>query len=314
LSLPEQPKPEPEAFPCPSIATATRQRTRQAERGLARSVADRVRAVAEPAGAIFRRELPAQAQNPGQSITVISANLCHDWPWRRQHRERLEAFAQLAETEQANLLLLQEVARTNEFHADEWLGQRLGMSHLYARANGHADAIGFEEGLAVLSRFPLRNPRLRAWSSRTNPFVRRLALGVTLNLGYGDFMASSVHLGLAPWRNSAQARDLWRWVKQEAGGAPAIVGGDFNAPEHSPQIVHAQRIWLDTFRQQHPAVKAATHELRWPWGQSFHRRRLDYVFIHPGNHAWQVVAAEHLAVLAQLRPRLHPSQANDECS
>jgi endonuclease/exonuclease/phosphatase family metal-dependent hydrolase len=316
LPLSKQPKPQTEAFPRSSILTRLRKRIRQPERSLPRSLADRVRAVAEPAGAVFQRELPAQAQNPSEAITVLSANLCHDWPWRRQHRQRLEAFAQLAEAKQANLLLLQEVARTCEFRADEWLAQRLGMGYVYARANGHEVGIGFEEGLAVLSRFPLKNPRLRAWSSRTNPFVRRLALGVTLDLGCRDFMASSVHLGLLPWRNAAQALDLWRWISQEAGAAPALVGGDFNAPEHSAQIARAQRTWLDTFRHQHPAVKAATHELRLPWGQSLHRRRLDYVFLHPGDHAWTVVAAEHLVtpgirhsdhqvVLARLRPEIH---------
>ncbi len=277
------------------------------------SLASRIQAVAEPAAAVIQRGLPAEAQGTGEAITVLSANLCHDWPLRRRHLQRLEAFAQLAETQQANLLLLQEVARTREFQADEWLGQRLGMGVVYARANGHAEGIGFEEGVAVLSRFPLKNPRLRVWSSRTNPFVRRVALGATLDLGCAEFMAASVHLGLLPWRNAVQALDLRRWIGREAGAAPALVGGDFNAAEHSAQIRRAQRTWLDTFRDRHPAIKAVTHEVRLPWGPSLHRSRLDYVFLQPGAHAWNVVAAEHLVtpgirhsdhhvVLARLKP------------
>ncbi len=71
-------------------------------------------------------------------LTVLSANLWHDWPRFRRIKERLEDFARLAEREQADVILLQEVARTRAIRADEWLADRLGMVSVYSRANGHA--------------------------------------------------------------------------------------------------------------------------------------------------------------------------------
>ncbi len=90
--------------------------------------ARRVHAVAQPAGWVTVVAEPA-VHPPEQvpHLTVLSANLWHDWP--RQHRwtERLEAVAQLAEDESVDVLLLQEVARTSALKADLWLGNRLGM-------------------------------------------------------------------------------------------------------------------------------------------------------------------------------------------
>jgi|GEM_PF-4861417 len=91
-------------------------------------------------------------------LTVMAANLWHDWP--RQHRwaPRLQAVADLAVAYRVDIMLLQEAARTRTMGADEWLARALGMERAYARANGAARVIGFEEGLAILSRYPLREP------------------------------------------------------------------------------------------------------------------------------------------------------------
>jgi endonuclease/exonuclease/phosphatase family metal-dependent hydrolase len=244
---------------------------------------------------------------------VLSANLCHDWPRQRRWQPRLEALAQLAEAEGADVLLLQEVSRTSSFHADAWLARRLRMAGLYARANGHAQAIGFEEGVAVFSRFPLQAPRLRQFLSRANPFVRRVALGATVSTPCGPLLAVSVHLSLAPRSNARQLAALPGWVAEQAGAGLAVVGGDFNAPEKRPGIGRARRAWLDTFRHLHPHADGATHELRWPWGGILRRQRLDYIFLHAGLRPWAVLEARHLetpggphsdhrAVLARLAP------------
>ena len=109
-------------------------------------LARRVLAVAEPAGRLSWRATPSQpVLKECGMLTVLSANLWHDWPRRRGWPQRLEALAQLVEAEGADIVLLQEVARTPALRADEWLARRLGMAYAYARANGHEAAIGFEE-------------------------------------------------------------------------------------------------------------------------------------------------------------------------
>ncbi len=227
-------------------------------------------------------------------ITVISANLWHDWPLHRRLTDRLETFAQLVEKENADILLLQEVARKNGLNVDEWLAQRLGMAFVYSRSNGHR-AIGFEEGLAIFSRFPVSEPELRQLSNPSNPFVHRAVLGASIETPCGCLRAYSVHLGLGPKDNYQQQEKLRQLLGESNHLNLALVGGDFNAHETSPQIQQTKQSWLDTFRHLHPAADGHTHTIRFPWGGVLKRHRLDYIFLLPGQIMWKILEARHLS-------------------
>ena len=75
----------------------------------------------------------------------------------------------------------------------------------------------------------------------------------------------------------------------------ALVGGDFNSHEATPQIGRTKNAWVDTFRHLHPHADGHTHVLRWPWGGALKRHRLDYIFLSPVFPNWQVTDARHLA-------------------
>jgi endonuclease/exonuclease/phosphatase family metal-dependent hydrolase len=229
-----------------------------------------------------------------EPITIVSANLWHDWPLHRELNQRLETFAQLVDESGADILLLQEVARTSKLPVNEWLAERLAMFSIYTRSNGNQDAIGFEEGLAVFSRFPLGSPNLQQLSADNVPFVRRFALGAEVDTPFGNLMAVSVHLGFIGNRNVNQVGSLRDWVSDIAGKRPALIGGDFNVHENAPQITEIKRDWLDTFRHVNGDADGHTHELRSPWGHVFRRQRLDYIFMQPGAHRWGIVESRHL--------------------
>ncbi len=265
--------------------------------GLARwsAAARRVDAVARPAGRTTTIPEPLRRPPAAGQLTVMSANLWHDWP--RQHRwsERLEAVARLVEAEDVDILLLQEVARTRSLRADLWLADRLGMSLAYARANGDVEAVGFEEGSAVLSRYPVVETHLTQLGLSRNPLVRRVAIGAHLATPHGRLLAVSAHLGLRRRSNAEQIRELRRWVAEVSGGEVAVVGGDFNAPEGRPEIEHTRRAWTDTFRHAHPEADAGTHVSAAPWRRWSGPRRLDYVFVQqPATAHWRVVGAGHV--------------------
>lgn len=264
-------------------------------------LARRVAGVMEVPGRVSVQVMPARISQAKecQGLTVISANLWHDFPKYRRAMERLEAFARLVEEHQADVLLLQEVARTAHLWTDQWLSKRLGMAYVYSRANGHLGGIGFEEGLAVFSRHPLSQPVLRQLSPGENRFSRRLALGTQVNSPCGNLLAFSVHLGLTGKQNSRQAAKLSDWVGDISNGMTALVGGDFNAVERSQQIKSLQKKWLDTFRHLNPFADGTTHELRWPWGQPFRRDRLDYIFLKARENHWNVLEARHLETPGQ---------------
>ncbi len=278
-------------------------------------LARRATGVIEAPGWVSIRAVPdPSGQEPGcPRLTVISANLWHDWPQRRRALERLEAFALLVEQHQADILLLQEVARTTDFWTDRWLASRLNMAYVYSRANGHLQGIGFEEGVAVFSRFPLSQPVLRQLNPGQNQFVHRMALGTKIHSPCGDLLAFSVHLSLRGKRNANEVDHLADWIQSISGESAVLVGGDFNSGENSRQIKKLQGKWLDTFRHLNPFTDGATHTLRWPWGNALHRARLDYIFLKSRATDWKVVSASHLetplerhsdhrAVLLQLIP------------
>jgi endonuclease/exonuclease/phosphatase family metal-dependent hydrolase len=256
------------------------------------------------------RSTPAgrSGSKPHTTLTVLSANLWHDWPRQRRAEARLEEFACLAAAEGVDVLLLQEVMRASLLRVDEHLADRLGMAYVYARANGYRSAIGFEEGIAVFSRLPLGEPRVQplgvpGW------LVRRLALAVRVEAEPAPFWAVSVHLGMRPWRNAAQMHHLIEWVDALAKGDVAVVGGDFNAPECMGSIAAARRAWRDPFRELHPSGDAATLE-RGPL-----RARLDYVFLRQAGRVCHPLQArllgapgvgghsDHRAVLLQFEIR-----------
>lgn len=251
--------------------------------------------VAESAGRVSMRTEPHSIPEDGcKKYTVLSANLWHDWPRFKDLEKRIEAFADLVESERVDLVLLQEIARTPAFNADERLAERLKMAYVYSRANG-SQMIGFEEGLGVFSRFPLKRlPYIRQMGQAHNPFSRRLALGVEVDTPCGEIVAFSAHLGLSQKQNAKQLRELHGWVNEISLGRSAIIAGDFNAHEHTHHIKNIRNHWQDAFREVHEHGHAPTYELRWPWGGAFLSRRLDYIFLQPGTPQWKVLDVKHI--------------------
>jgi len=258
--------------------------------------AQRISAVTEPSGRISIMDDPEnyRGRTSDQHVAILTANLWHDWPRQRKFRERLECFVELVQKEAVDILLLQELARIKDFKTDEWLADQLGMAYVYSRANGHASEIGFEEGLAVFSRFPINKPRLVQLSDHKNPFVRRIALGTSIEVYGGNLLAFTVHLGINGRQNESQFCRLINWVEEQSGSVPAVIGGDFNARENTSQIRHAQNSWQDSFREINPDDDGFTHEIQWPWGGTLTRSRLDYLFLRKGKIPWRVDEARHI--------------------
>ena len=260
-----------------------------------RSVAGPLIGATKPAGKLIFRSQPSHLHIPASNrLRIISANLWHDYPRFRALQARMSAFARMAEENEADILLLQEVTRTRKIKMDEYLSRRLGMAYLYSRANGHRQGIGFEEGIAIFSKYPMSNPVLRQLSSQANPFSRRLALSAEICAPWGRLQTFTVHLGLGKKENNRQIDHLQRWVAGVAGGKAAIVGGDFNAPENRYAITETQKYWLDTFREITPKGDAVTHELRFPWGGLLARHRLDYIFLRQVHPQWKVIETRHI--------------------
>lgn len=227
-------------------------------------------------------------------IRVADLNMLHGFLDLAGLKERWHLI--MAELKRLNpdVLLLQEVpvhARLDPQLAP-WLARELGYSFVYARANGKAALIGFEEGEAVFSRFPIL-----AWEShqlRPIPgiFERRIVLRVVLQTELGRLEVYNLHLSHKVEREALrvrQVRDLIEYVKASYRfkELPAIIGGDFNATlDSQPYRILVSSGFVDAALEADPPAAANTsgiEDIR--DGNAVPTERIDYLFLYQGGSA-----------------------------
>ncbi|MGC8780726.1 MAG: endonuclease/exonuclease/phosphatase family protein [Anaerolineae bacterium] len=221
-------------------------------------------------------------------LRVMSLNVLHDFPHFQLLSRRLDLIADEIRRQEADLVCLQEVPWTLRLgNGARYLAERTGMNDLYLRANGNRHAILFEEGEAILSRYPLRASTFTELTPRPRFFEHRVALAATAATPWGDVRVVVTHLTTSPADvNHAQALSLLAFVAAQGEG-PTIIAGDFNAVEESPQIRLLGQQWTDTYRAVHPTERGETcciDDLTAGPDEPL-EKRIDYLFLAPGTGA-----------------------------
>jgi endonuclease/exonuclease/phosphatase family metal-dependent hydrolase len=231
-------------------------------------------------------------------LRVLSLNMLHGFPRFEHLDDRLDLIAAEIQRLDPDIVCLQEVPWHWGSAAQE-LAERTGLNYLYMRANGNRWAILFEEGEAILSRYPLRDTTATGLAPRDGLFEHRVALQATAATPWGDLRVISTHLTHGdPAVNEAQAASLSSFATasntgaaSDTGGTLAVVAGDFNAREDSPQIQSLlAEGWIDTYRAAHPDDPGATSgidDLTDP--EQILNKRIDYIFLVPGERSMDVV-------------------------
>jgi endonuclease/exonuclease/phosphatase family metal-dependent hydrolase len=234
-------------------------------------------------------------------LRVLSLNLLHGFPRFEHLDQRLDLVVDAIRRHDPDLVCLQEVP----WHwgsAARDLAERTGLNYLYLRANGNRWTLLFEEGEAILSRYPLRDATFVELEPRAGTFEHRVALGATAVTPWGNVRIHVTHLTHGdPSVNQGQASALAAFVDRSAG-MPALVAGDFNAREDSPQI---QALlsgegsrgtgWIDTYRAVDPTDPGHTccvDDLHRP--DEALEKRIDYVFFVPGTTPGHIVASQRV--------------------
>jgi endonuclease/exonuclease/phosphatase family metal-dependent hydrolase len=172
------------------------------------------------------------------------------------------------------------------------LAARLGYRHVHAPAatrpfgSEHArrvvaSALGFAEGPALLSRFPIERWRAYELPRCGRPFDVRVLLLAELETPAGRLVALSAHTS----GDACQAGAVAAVVRATAGPLPSVLMGDFNAPDTSPAIRWLTRGagLVDAFRQANPTAPGFTHGQDVGAGRATVSERIDYVFLAPGR-------------------------------
>ena len=227
---------------------------------------------------------------------MLTLNTLHGFPRFDRLESRLDLIADGLLQEQPDLVCLQEISWTpGHGNTAAYLAARAGYAYVYSRANGNRWTIFFEEGEAILSRYPLREIAAIELLPRAGPFEHRIALQAVAETPLGDVRIVATHLtdGDAGV-NKRQAAALADFV--EGSPYPTVVCGDLNAAEGTPQIRSLSASMVDTYRVAHPDAPGLTccvDNLSDPL--SAFSKRIDYIFVTRESLArFDVVSARTL--------------------
>jgi endonuclease/exonuclease/phosphatase family metal-dependent hydrolase len=210
--------------------------------------------------AVFARPPALHLEEAGPNVRVGTYNIHYGYntPWQFQ----LEEMARTIEESGADIVALQEVdaCRITSYGVDDalWLGRRLGMEAIYQSTVEHLT------GIALLSRFPVRQVERRLLTSR----LEQTAI-VCAQVEVGDDIldAYGIWLGLEPEERAVQLGEALDFI----GERPAVFGGDFNSTPDSPiyrQLVDAG--FTDGAAAFDPSPTSPSEAPR---------RRIDYVWV-----------------------------------
>jgi endonuclease/exonuclease/phosphatase family metal-dependent hydrolase len=171
------------------------------------------------------------------------------------------------------------------------LGERLGFTQVWARAKANGE--GLQEGLAILSRYPILDHRVWPLSSEEGG---RIVQEVVLDSPAGPLGLFNTHLDYQPENmiREKQVLELTDIVRRQPRELPSLITGDFNAtPEHDEirflrgrhTIAGRRAYFHDAYARVHPFdelsgetwAKRNPMTRRWRWLES--DRRIDFIFV-----------------------------------
>ena len=286
---------------------------------------------------------PAAAAAEDRPLRVVTFNLLHGGPWsgltgRDDYLEaRLGLIISQLRALDPDVVALQE-SPISRWRGDiaARLAQALGLAHVHARATERVfgwrplgwlvmRALGFVEGPAILSRFPIESSAIHDLPRCVHRLDPRVALRADLATPAGTLRVYSTHTS----RDDCQTREVGAVALAGRGPLPTLVLGDLNTGESTTALDELrERGFVDLFREANPTALGATVRQDVLAQGPTARRRIDYVLLLPGTRVGaQVVSSrvvldtpgrredggplwpsDHYGVLAEIRLSAPPAR------
>jgi endonuclease/exonuclease/phosphatase family metal-dependent hydrolase len=230
----------------------------------------------------------ASGATDAAGLRVIDLNMLHGYPGFTHLDQREALILDEIARDRADVVLLQEVPWTPQTGARVAdLAHRAGMNWAYRRANGNRRAIGFEEGDAILSRYPMNKVASVELPWGDDFFEHRTAVAATLDTPWGPVRVVSTHLSGTPASVAASQVSALRTFVEAGAPATTIIGGDFNAHADTPPMRELATTWRDVMLGADPADPGLTccRDPEAPAGTPL-VERIDYLWLRgPGSVA-----------------------------
>jgi len=258
--------------------------------------------------------LPAPLDGPAaveRPLRVVTFNLLHGGPWSGLTGDDDHLEARLALIEAQLRALDPDVVALQESPVTRWrgdvaarLGDALGFGHVHARATERVfgwrllgrlvmGALGFVEGPAILSRFPIVASAIEELPRCARRLDPRVALRADLATPAGVLSVYSTHTS----RDDCQTRRVADLALAHRGPLPALVLGDLNTGDTAPALDELRQLgFLDLFRAANPAAVGATTRQDVLAPVPTVRRRIDYVLLLPGSRVEASVVSSRVVL------------------
>ncbi len=241
-----------------------------------------------------------EGQNDSPALRVLTYNLLHDGPWSgffesgTHLTERLDMTIQELRRLQPDVIALQEASDSRKHgNVPQRIAETLGYQMVFAPATEHlfgistldrliTAAIGFREGPAILSRYPIVASEVYDLPRCQRRLDPRILLRAELNTSNGPVQVFSAHTSKG---DGCQLQRVGELFREHRGTGRAILMGDLNTGEQSSVLAEWQKEpgFIDVFRVANPGVSGGTVwqdiYVEWPTTD----RRVDFIFLFDGS-------------------------------
>lgn len=240
--------------------------------------------------------LAEPVQDAQSRLRVLTYNLLHDGGWSgffesgTHLEERLEMTIQELRRLQPDIIALQEASDSRKHgNVPQRIAEALGYQMVFEPATQHisgiglldrliTSAIGFKEGPAILSRYPIAASEVYDLPRCQRKLDPRILLRAEITAPDGPVQVFSAHTAKG---DDCQLQRVGELFREHQGTGRAILMGDLNTGEQSPVLLGWQKDpgLIDVFRAANPGVSGGTVwqniYVDWPTTD----RRVDFIFV-----------------------------------
>lgn len=257
--------------------------------------------------------LAAEREDPVRPLRVVTYNLLHDGAssgfldGRTHLKERLDMAIRELKALDPDIVAVQEASDSRRHgNVAERLARALGFHVVFEPATEHVfglwpldwlvvSVIGFKEGSAILSRFPITAsgvhtlPRCKKW------LEPRIMLQATLDTLWGPLEVFSTHTGGG---DECQMERVGEIVHERRGSGPSLLMGDFNTPDTSKVLttLRNEAGFIDVFRTVNPEMNGATVWQRIESPLPTVSRRVDFILLLNGSESAASVRSSRIVL------------------
>lgn len=257
--------------------------------------------------------MSASAQDSIPPLRVVTYNLLHGGPMSgfKDDGSHLEARLDMAIRElkalDPDIIALQEASQSRRHgNVPDRIARELGFYVVFAPATDRifhfapVDALivmlmGFKEGPAILSRFPIAASEIFDLPRCRRRFEPRILLRAEIDAPGGALQVFSTHLAR---NDECQLERVGEILRTKRGSRPTVVMGDFNTPETSGVLtaLRDEAGFVDVFRSANPEKPGPTVWQRIDVEQPTVSRRVDFIFLSDGPESGRRVRSSRIVL------------------